>query len=107
MVYYYHDISVPHDKLAELISMDNVKLVDMSNTSIKNPRMWRFNAAIDPDINKYIMRDIDSRISQREKLAVDKWLNSTSTFHIMHDHPGHCGKRMQVGMWSRKYLLPK
>ena len=36
-----------------------------------------------------ISRDADSRLSLREKEAVEKWINSDKDFHIMRDHPHH------------------
>ena len=60
IMYYYHDNSVPHDKIEELSVMKNVMknvhLVNMTNRSIQNRRMWRFVAAIDPDIATYHAR---------------------------------------------------
>ena len=50
---------------------------------------WRFHAAIDPSVEVMISRDCDSRLSLREKSAVDEWLASDKGFHTMHDHPYH------------------
>jgi hypothetical protein len=37
----------------------------------------------------FCVRDADSRISKREKIAVDEWLDSNTSLHIMRDHPHH------------------
>ena len=39
----------------------------------------------DPTVTKFIARDLDSRLSQREKDAVSDWENSSFPFHGMRD----------------------
>jgi hypothetical protein len=58
---------------------------------------WRFYACEDSDI--ILSRDTDSRLSNREKLAVDEWLESDKDFHIMRDHPYH-NTEILGGMWG-------
>jgi hypothetical protein len=62
---------------------------------------WRFSSSYDPNVSVSIFRDTDSRLSMREKYAVDEWLLSDKTFHIMRDHPFH---RFPIlgGMWGFK-----
>lgn len=50
---------------------------------------WRFLAFFDPDVQRVLVRDADSRLSAREAAAVDAWLQSDKDFHIMRDHPAH------------------
>lgn len=59
--------------------------------------MWRFLAAETSDV--FISRDTDSRLSYREKAAVDEWLASDKDFHIMRDHPYHAVPIL-AGMWG-------
>jgi hypothetical protein len=58
---------------------------------------WRFYACEDSDV--MISRDTDSRLSLREKIAVDEWLKSDKNFHIMRDHPYH-KTEILGGMWG-------
>jgi hypothetical protein len=44
---------------------------------------------LDPNVDVFISRDSDSVILQREVDAVDEWLRSNYTFHVMRDHPFH------------------
>lgn len=60
-------------------------------------RLWRFYAADDSDV--MICRDTDSRLSNREAKAVEKWLRSDKQFHIMRDHPMH-DALIPAGMWG-------
>ena len=45
-------------------------------------------------------RDLDSRLSFREKMAVDEWVESGLRFHVMRDHPSHSMWPMSGGMWG-------
>jgi hypothetical protein len=60
---------------------------------------WRFLAACDETVDILIVRDTDSRLTEREKLAVDDWLKSGKNFHIMRDHPLH-NTLIPGGMWG-------
>jgi hypothetical protein len=54
-----------------------------------NGRMFRFLVMLDPNVDVFISRDTDSVILRREVDAVDEWLRSNYTFHVMRDHPFH------------------
>jgi hypothetical protein len=54
-----------------------------------NGRMFRYLVMLDPNVDIFISRDIDSVIWQREVDAVDQWLKSNFTFHLMRDHKFH------------------
>ena len=62
---------------------------------------WRCEPCWDPSVSISVFRDTDSRINSREKHAVDAWMSSDKTFHIMRDHPFH-GYYMLGGMWGYK-----
>jgi hypothetical protein len=63
--------------------------------------MWRFLAHDEPDTERFIVRDSDSRLSQREADAVQQWVANDHILHIMRDHPHH-GYAMNGGMWGMK-----
>ena len=62
--------------------------------------MWRF-FAIDnkEDIDYIVFRDTDSRLTEREASAVNEWIDSERTIHIMRDHPCHT-EAIMAGMWG-------
>jgi hypothetical protein len=62
-------------------------------------RYWRFWVAAEPDIERFIVRDADSRLNTREAAAVDDWIKSGKSFHVMRDCAAH-RKRMLGGMWG-------
>jgi FkbM family methyltransferase len=99
-IYMYYDKTVPSKTIDKLKSYRFVTMINMTNNSITNKMSWRFLVASDPNIERYVIRDIDSRISRREKLAVDEWIASGKQFHVMRDHPSHSNYAMSGGMWG-------
>jgi hypothetical protein len=94
---FYCGKSVPSDIISTLNSYSNVEVVEMDEDGNWNGMFWRFYSCEDADIT--ISRDTDSRLSVREKSAVDEWLNSDKDFHIMRDHPYH-NTLILGGMWG-------
>ena len=80
------------------------QLLDLNCTLVKmqgedwTGMFWRFYAAAKRNVTM-ISRDVDCRLSYREKAAVDEWLASDKDFHIMRDHPYH-GTEILGGMWG-------
>lgn len=93
--------SVPKDIVDQLSLFDNVIVEYKLNPGDWGSMFWRFDTSYDQSINISIFRDTDSRLSWREKYAVDQWLISDKTFHIMRDHPHH-GFPILGGMWGYK-----
>jgi hypothetical protein len=50
---------------------------------------WRLLAADEPGFVRWGIRDCDSRLTYRERLAVDQWIASGLPLHTVRDHPGH------------------
>ena len=50
---------------------------------------WRFFAHDLENAEYCVFRDSDSRITVREKMAVDEWIDSKKSIHVMRDHPAH------------------
>jgi len=61
--------------------------------------LWRFLAAADETVDVAVFRDCDSRLSERERAAVDDWLASDRDVHVMRDHPWH-NTEIMGGMWG-------
>ena len=88
--FYIHAETVPQHIIDTLNTLPNVKIIFKSgNLNTIKPLMWRFEAIDDPEVEIMMSRDTDTRILLREKLAVDEWINSNKSFHIMRDHPHH------------------
>lgn len=50
---------------------------------------WRFFPVLDPQVDAYVSRDLDSLINSREAAAVAEWWKTPHHFHFMRDHPAH------------------
>ena len=68
---------------------DSVKPIPPALLQGLNHRMYRYLAMLDPNVDIFMSRDIDSFIYKREVEAVNQWLQSAHTFHVMRDHPHH------------------
>ena len=98
---FYVGASVPETYIYDLESRDNVQVVRKPEWGDWRSMYWRFEPASEPDVDVMISRDSDSRLSNREKFAVEEWLDSDKGFHIMRDHPWH-KYPVLGGMWGAK-----
>jgi len=64
-----------------------VRIVTESWSKVKY--FWRLKVILDRYVDKFMIRDIDSRIGLREVIAIEAWLKSGKTVHIMRDHKNH------------------
>jgi len=55
-----------------------------------DPMTWRFLPLLDPTVDRMISRDTDSLVTDRKVDAVNEWIKSGATFHIMRDSIHHC-----------------
>jgi hypothetical protein len=101
----YYDSTVPNDIILKLNSLG----VETINDATEIYGAFRRFLIIDREDCEYaVFRDCDSRISIREKMAVDEWINSGKTLHVMRDHPAHGiphganGRGILAGMWGIK-----
>ena len=85
----YHDGTVPSDTLVTLGAL-GVELRRMPDAVDCMGLYWRFNPMFDdPTIERFIVRDTDSRINQREVDAVNYWIESGKPLHIIRDCESH------------------
>ena len=87
--YFFVSENVPKEIIDVLLSYKNTRVFFKQGNGDWRSMFWRFETSYDPTIDISIFRDTDSRLSYREKYAVDEWLDSDKTFHIMRDHPYH------------------
>jgi len=105
MVVFYDD-KVPSDTIEKLNEL-KVKTYLFQDPSIYG-MFWRFFALDLEDCEYAIFRDADSRLSERESLAVDQWIKSGRSLHVMRDHPYHMipagNNQLGIlgGMWGIK-----
>ncbi len=101
---FYCGTSVPTEIIDQLKKLE-AEVVNMNIPGDWSGMFWRFEAIADPDVAIILSRDTDSRLTSREALAVDQWLQSDKLFHVMRDHPEH-NTEILGGMWgARKPIL--
>jgi len=66
-----------------------------------NGMFQRFRPMEDPEVDIFVSRDCDSRLSDREYQAVLEWEKSDKQFHAMRDHQAHAIPVLG-GMWGAK-----
>lgn len=82
------DETVPEIFVKKLLE-GGCDIVKVDPATEQNGMMWRFNLVALGRFERVIFRDADSRLTVREKLAVDAWMKSAKPLHIMRDHPFH------------------
>jgi tetratricopeptide (TPR) repeat protein len=96
----YLDDTVPqhvHRRLREA----GAQLVEMNSKGPNpiNPLMWRFLVIDDPSVKRFLLRDADSLLSEREAAAVEAWIDSPFLFHHMRDYCSHT-ELILAGLWG-------
>lgn len=99
---FYIDDTVPQSSIDAILKEGGVVFSVGDKRGNFWGMFWRFFANDDPEMEVVISRDCDSRLSLREKVAVDEWLLSDKCFHTMHDHYGHRSVPILGGMWGAK-----
>lgn len=61
--------------------------------------LWRFQVMDDPEVDRFLVRDVDALLNVQERVAVDAWLESGKHFHMMRDWYTHTAL-MLAGLWG-------
>lgn len=97
----YYGNSVPKEIIDKLGEYSNVELVLMDEGPEHIfPMMWRFLAIDDEDVEIMISRDADARLSYREKVCVNTFMESSHLLHSIRDNVSH--NNIMGGMWGIK-----
>ena len=99
-VYLYHDETLDTSKLSELYKYEKFESKLISDKSL-NAMQWRFLPNDDEEVELFICRDADSRVTYREQVSVLEWINSGKILHVMRDHPHH-HYFILGGMWGMR-----
>lgn len=97
----YHDHSVDPAYLRQLAA-NGVELRTMRlspGMPAHRGLLWRFEVIADPVIQRFLIRDADSLLTVKERVAVDAWLRSDFHFHAMRDWYTHTDLLL-AGMWG-------
>jgi hypothetical protein len=95
---FFYDNTVPKIYIRSLNEFTNVETICVTDGSFG--AFWRFLAMQENTI--VLSRDCDSRLSLREKMIVDDWLNSKETLCVIRDHINHYEFPILAVMWGIK-----
>lgn len=98
---FYISKTVPENIILQLKSFKNVEIVECKENGDWKFTMKRF-LPMSENVELMLSRDTDSRIDEREVCAVNEWIKSGKSAHIMRDHPYHGGFPMLAGMFGIK-----
>ena len=112
IVWVYVDKTVPSDIITQIkIEGGTIIYMDFHNAHCNIPQKygnntwinatWRFTPIINNEVELFISRDGDSRLSVREANLVNEWIASDKEFHIIRDHAGHL-EPILAGMFGVK-----
>ena len=97
---YADSSSVPSEKLRELEALKaEIHLDDWSAEGASHGMFRRFFVADDVNVDRFIIRDSDSRLNARDAFAVADWVESDYEVHTVRDHPNH-QRLLNGGMWG-------
>jgi len=102
---FYLDDTVPSDVINQLKEEGADVLYEKDYKSSVNVKMCRrFLPLLDTNVDVWISRDTDSRLTRRESIAVKEWIDSDKTCHIMRDAYNHANYILG-GMFGIKNTL--
>lgn len=99
-LFFFVGDSVDRKRVRVLTAMEHVCVIEMKGQPEDATAMfWRFLLCDVEGFDTILFRDADSRPSRRERAAVDEWMASGKTLHIMRDHMAH-GNHILGGLWG-------
>lgn len=98
IVRFYVADDVPQKYIKELKDHD-AEVILCERKSSYDGLNWRFRPFNEEDVDIWISRDCDSRLNWRERRAVDEWLTTDKSTHLMRDGHNH-SYTMMAGMFG-------
>ncbi len=94
VVWYDSDVLINQEQLLTRLTELGVQTKFRPPKTINNGyfeygMFWRLRTLDNEKYSHVIFRDLDSRITPREVDAVNQWVESCKTLHIIRDHPAH------------------
>jgi hypothetical protein len=99
---FYTGASVPESIKQTLQLFPHVQLVDEYGPEDHRAKLWRFQALADQEFDIVLSRDVDARLTHRERIAHEEFLASGLDFHIMKDHPTGHNYQISAGMFAAR-----
>jgi hypothetical protein len=85
-VYIGNDVPI---HIIERIQQFENTVIKYTNDTGANNMIHRFYAIDEPDVQRMVVRDADSRVHERDRWAIRRWIESGKGSHIIRDHRYH------------------
>ena len=96
----YYNNTVPQEVIDVLKEAPSVELVLIDENKYSwGGLYWRFYVHDDKSVERYIIRDLDCRLSKNDKKCVDEWVDSKLPFHLMRTVSSH-NIEIMGGLWG-------
>jgi len=102
VVRFYVGSSVDPVIVSTLKLVKGVQIVEMDSKENHNGKLWRYFAFSDSQFEAVICRDVDARLSYRDRIAHEDWEQSGLDYHIIKDHPSGHDYPISAGMFAGK-----
>ena len=101
------ELAVP-PRIINKLRLLGADIVHVSTRNGMSARNWRLLVANDQHVDYFLVRDADTRLSDREAAAVRDWLSvaekngsqSAAVIHCIRDHPKHAQQAIVDGLWG-------
>jgi len=103
-------LAVP-PRIISKLRLLGAEIVTVPTLNSTEPRNWRLLAVIDEQMDYFLVRDADARLSEREAAAVREWMSATektesrAIIHCIRDHPKHANQAIVDGLWGGRPRL--
>lgn len=98
---FYVDDTVPSDAIKRLKDVGGNIIIrpDNMKDGASIGMFWRFLVSDDESVDRFIVRDSDSRLNARDRFAIEEWIQSDKSTHMARDHVYH-SYAMNGGSWG-------
>lgn len=96
------ELAVPARIVSTLTSLGAQLAFVNASTQQVHPSQWRYLVADDPSVQVFLIRDADSRLTDRDAAAVNLWQNNWQPFHCIRDHLNHTAQALVDGLWGAR-----
>jgi len=100
------ELSVPL-RIINKLKLLGAEVIKVLTENTMTPRNWRLLVANDHQIDYFLIRDADTRLSEREAVVVKDWLSAaeengplSAVIHCIRDHPRHADQAVVDGLWG-------
>ena len=96
------ELAVP-PRIINKLRLLGAEIAYVSTGTSLAPRNWRLLVANDQDLDYFLVRDADARLSEREAAAIRDWFKNgplSAAIHCIRDHPKHADQAIVDGLWG-------